>query len=100
MVAARASGFVGGSGAFGDDGRPWHVWAHPSPGDRRRACSGPGCGLMLQERRQLAHILDEQGTLAQQFVNAANARYSAGTGAQADVLRAETTPRSGTTCPR
>lgn len=45
--------------------------------------------LMLQERRQVRGILEEQHTLAQQFVIAANARYSAGTGPQADVLRAE-----------
>ncbi len=45
--------------------------------------------LMLQERRQIARILDEQRTLARQFVLAANARYSAGSGPQADVLRAE-----------
>ncbi len=45
--------------------------------------------IMLHERRQMANVLDEQLTLARQFVPAANARYSAGTGAQADVLRAE-----------
>lgn len=45
--------------------------------------------LMLRERRQISAILDGQRTLAQQFIDAANARYSAGAGAQADVLRAE-----------
>ncbi len=45
--------------------------------------------LMLQERRQTARILEEQRTLAQDFVRAATARYAAGTGVQADVLRAE-----------
>jgi len=45
--------------------------------------------LMLRERRELGHILDEQVALARQFVTAANARDSAGTGNQAEVLRAE-----------
>jgi outer membrane protein TolC len=45
--------------------------------------------LMLQERREMARILEEQRTLAQQFVRAAIARYAAGTGGQADALRAE-----------
>jgi outer membrane protein TolC len=44
---------------------------------------------MLQERRQTARILDEQRGFAQQFVRAALARFSSGTGGQADVLRAE-----------
>lgn len=45
--------------------------------------------FMLHERRQISRILDEQLSLSGQFVTAANARYSSGTGAQADVLRAE-----------
>ena len=45
--------------------------------------------LMLSERRQTARVLDEQRTLSKQFVRAATARYAAGTGGQADVLRAE-----------
>jgi outer membrane protein, heavy metal efflux system len=45
--------------------------------------------LMLQQKRQTARILAEQRKLADQFVGAALARYSAGTGVQADVLRAE-----------
>jgi len=45
--------------------------------------------LMLQERRRIADILQEQRGLSQQFVDAAVARYSAGTGTQSDVLRAE-----------
>ena len=45
--------------------------------------------FMLQERRRIADILLEQRRLSQQFVDAAVARYSAGTGTQSDVLRAE-----------
>ncbi|HVE87068.1 MAG TPA: TolC family protein [Myxococcales bacterium] len=45
--------------------------------------------LMLQERRQTANILEEQQALAHQMVRAATARYAAGTGSQADALRAE-----------
>lgn len=45
--------------------------------------------LMLQERRQMGSILAEQQALAEQFVRAATARYAAGTGSQADALRAE-----------
>jgi cobalt-zinc-cadmium efflux system outer membrane protein len=45
--------------------------------------------LMLRERREMSRVLDEQLALAQQFVAAANARYSAGTGNQPEVLRAE-----------
>jgi outer membrane protein TolC len=45
--------------------------------------------FMLQERRRIADILREQRRLSQQFVDAAVARYSAGTGTQSDVLRAE-----------
>jgi outer membrane protein TolC len=45
--------------------------------------------FMLQERRETAHILDEQRTLAQQLVQAAIGRYAAGAGPQADALRAE-----------
>ena len=46
--------------------------------------------LMLDERRKLAVIVAEQFAVARQLVEAANARYSAGTGAQSDLLRAET----------
>ena len=45
--------------------------------------------LMLQERRETLRILQEQRRLADQFVRAATARYAAGTGVQADALRAE-----------
>ena len=45
--------------------------------------------LMLQERRAMAHVLREERELAQQFLNAATARYGAGTGGQSDALRAE-----------
>ena len=45
--------------------------------------------LMLQEKRQTARILEEQRRLANQFVKAALGRYAAGTGVQADALRAE-----------
>ncbi|MES1174961.1 MAG: TolC family protein [Myxococcales bacterium] len=45
--------------------------------------------LMLEERRKMAQILQEQRALAQQFVAAATGRYAAGTGGHADALRAE-----------
>lgn len=45
--------------------------------------------LMLRERREMARIFNEQVTLARQFVSAASARYSSGTGNQPEVLRAE-----------
>lgn len=45
--------------------------------------------LMLREERQMATILGEQKALADQLVTAATARYGAGRGAQAEVLRAE-----------
>ena len=45
--------------------------------------------LMLDERREMALILAAQQGLAKQLVRAATARYAAGTGIQADVLRAE-----------
>jgi cobalt-zinc-cadmium efflux system outer membrane protein len=48
-----------------------------------------GAFLMLQERRQRAAIVDEQRALAQQFVQTAAVRYAAGTGPEADGLRAE-----------
>ena len=48
-----------------------------------------GAFLMLEERRQMAQILQEQRTLAKQFVAAATGRYAAGTGGHADALRAE-----------
>jgi outer membrane protein, heavy metal efflux system len=48
-----------------------------------------GAFLMLQERRETARVLAEQRALAQDFVTSALARFSAGTGEQADVLRAQ-----------
>ena len=48
-----------------------------------------GAFLMLEERRQMAQILQEQRTLAKQFVGAATGRYAAGTGGHADASRAE-----------
>jgi len=45
--------------------------------------------FMVHERRQMALVVDEQLSLAEQLVNAASARYGSGTGMQADVLRAE-----------
>jgi outer membrane protein TolC len=45
--------------------------------------------LMLQERRRTAALLNEQIAFARDVVNAANARYAAGTAPQSDVLRAE-----------
>jgi outer membrane protein TolC len=45
--------------------------------------------LMLRERRESARILESQRSLAREFVEATNARYSSGTTSQPDVLRAE-----------
>ena len=45
--------------------------------------------LMVQERRRTEALLAEQLTFARDVVTAANARYSSGTAAQSDVLRAE-----------
>lgn len=45
--------------------------------------------FMVHERRQMALVVGEQLSLAQQLVSAASARYGSGTGMQADVLRAE-----------
>jgi outer membrane protein TolC len=45
--------------------------------------------LMLQERRRMAALLDEQIVFARDVVGAANARYASGTAPQSDVLRAE-----------
>lgn len=45
--------------------------------------------LMLRERREMARVLREQVALARQFVAAAGARYSSGSGSQPEVLRAE-----------
>lgn len=45
--------------------------------------------LMVQERRQVATVLQEQLALARQLVAATSARYGSGTGSQPDVLRAE-----------
>jgi len=46
--------------------------------------------LMLREERQMVTILAEQKGLADDLVTASTARYGAGKGAQAEVLRAET----------
>ena len=46
--------------------------------------------FMLNERRQLRRVLESQQALSKQFVAAATARYSSGTGGQAEVIRAET----------
>jgi outer membrane protein TolC len=48
-----------------------------------------GAFLMLNERRQTVAIVEEQLALSRQLVDAASARYAAGTGAQSDLLRAE-----------
>jgi cobalt-zinc-cadmium efflux system outer membrane protein len=45
--------------------------------------------FMLWERREMVKIVDRQLELSRELVVAANARYGAATGAQADVLRAE-----------
>ena len=45
--------------------------------------------LMLREERQMVGIVAEQQALATQLVTAATARYGAGRGTQAEVLRAE-----------
>ena len=45
--------------------------------------------LMVRQERQMATILAEQKLLADQLVAAATARYGAGKGTQAEVLRAE-----------
>ena len=45
--------------------------------------------LMLQERQRTQALLSEQVAFARDVVAAANARYSAGTAPQSDVLRAE-----------
>lgn len=45
--------------------------------------------VMLYERRQMVRLAGEQLALAQQVVDAASARYSAGGGSQTEVLRAE-----------
>jgi outer membrane protein TolC len=46
--------------------------------------------VMLREERTMATIVAEQQALAQELVTAAIARYGAGKGTQAEVLRAET----------
>lgn len=45
--------------------------------------------FMLHERRQMTQILEEQRRLATQLVTTSLARYAAGSGQQADVLRAQ-----------
>lgn len=45
--------------------------------------------FMLNEKRRMANVVDEQIKLAHQFVSAASARYSAGNGNQSEVLRVE-----------
>jgi len=44
---------------------------------------------MLNEKRRMANVVDEQIKLAHQFVSAASARYSAGNGNPSEVLRVE-----------
>ena len=45
--------------------------------------------VMLREERQMAAIIAEQQALARELIAAATARYGAGKGTQAEVLRAE-----------
>jgi outer membrane protein, heavy metal efflux system len=45
--------------------------------------------VMLYEQREMLRVAEEQHALARQLVGAAGARYGAGQGGQADVLRAE-----------
>jgi outer membrane protein TolC len=45
--------------------------------------------LMLQERRRIETLIDEQLAFARAVIDAANARYASGTAPQSDVLRAE-----------
>jgi outer membrane protein TolC len=45
--------------------------------------------FMLDERRRMLRVLDEQMLLSQQLVSVSSSRYASGTGVQADVLRAE-----------
>jgi outer membrane protein TolC len=45
--------------------------------------------LMLQERRRVSTLVDEQIAFAREVVSAATARYAAATAPQSDVLRAE-----------
>ncbi len=45
--------------------------------------------FMVQERRRMAPILEQQIELAGQLKDAASARYASGTGSQSEVLRAE-----------
>ena len=45
--------------------------------------------LMVQERRRITALVDEQLSFAHDVVSAANARYGSGTAPQSDVLRAE-----------
>jgi len=44
---------------------------------------------MVQEKRRMATVVQQQIVLARQFVNAANARYGSGSGNQSEVLRVE-----------
>ncbi|NPU94353.1 MAG: TolC family protein [Gammaproteobacteria bacterium] len=44
---------------------------------------------MVQEKRRMATVVQQQIALARQFVNAANARYGSGSGNQSEVLRVE-----------
>jgi outer membrane protein TolC len=45
--------------------------------------------FMLQERRRMLRVLEEQLRLARQLVSVSSSRYASGTGLQPDVLRAE-----------
>lgn len=44
---------------------------------------------MVQEKRRMVTVVQQQIALARQFVNAANARYGSGSGNQSEVLRVE-----------
>jgi len=44
---------------------------------------------MLNEKRRMANVVNEQIQLAHQFISAASARYSSGNGNQSEVLRVE-----------
>ena len=82
------------SGVLGDRRRVAEADARRLRADSNRVSQdvqfdAAGAFLMLRERRELARVLDEQVGLARQLVSAASARYSAGTGSQPEVLRAE-----------
>lgn len=53
------------------------------------AVSAQRAFFMLHERRQMSLVIEQRVKLSRQLVDAASARYSSGTGTQADILRAE-----------